>query len=134
MVGHSLEAIISKHEGTAIVKDIRGEIDALVRRLYPAVDAGCGKSRGRLRPGDRKSAREEVSTSAAAWSIVSFYWCNPKFTHLVEGNVPELLIRDVFVAVNSWNRSTCRAVSDVELEYPSRGGSNFCLCWIVFGS
>ena len=72
VVEHSLEAIISQHEGTAIVKDIRGEIDALVKRLYPAVDAGGTKSRGRLRAGDRKSAREEVSPSAAAWGIVFF--------------------------------------------------------------
>lgn len=72
VVEHSLEAIISQHEGTAIVKDIRGEIDALVKRLYPAVVAGGTKSRGRLRPGDRKSSKEEASVSATAWGTVFF--------------------------------------------------------------
>ena len=60
VVEHSLEAIISRHDGTAIVKDVRGEIDALVKRLYPDADGSGGKSRRRLRPGDRRSAREEV--------------------------------------------------------------------------
>lgn len=56
-----MDAIISRHEGTAIVKDIRGEIDALVGQLYGNRDAGGGaKAKSRARVGDRKRAKREV--------------------------------------------------------------------------
>lgn len=56
-----MDAIISRHEGTAIVKDIRGEIDALVGQLYGNRDASGGaKAKGRARVGDRKGAKREV--------------------------------------------------------------------------
>lgn len=65
-----MEALVSRHEGTAIVKDVRTEIDKLLRQLYGEPGAaegggkggggGGGKSRPRVRGADRKGARQEV--------------------------------------------------------------------------
>ena len=69
---HSLEALVSRHEGTAIVKDVRADIDALLSRLYgdPTTAAttagGGGKGRGRVRGADRKGARQEVRLTLPA--------------------------------------------------------------------
>ncbi|CAM9337385.1 unnamed protein product [Pylaiella littoralis] len=64
---HSMEALVSRHEGTAIVKDVRKEIDKLLVQLYgePGTDGAAGygsnsKSRARVRGADRKGARQEV--------------------------------------------------------------------------
>ncbi|CAN0475040.1 unnamed protein product, partial [Laminaria digitata] len=66
---HSLEALVSRHEGTTIVKDVRADIDALLRRLYgnprttstTAVGGSNGRSRIRkVRGADRNGARQEV--------------------------------------------------------------------------
>lgn len=61
---------MSRHEGTAIVKDVRKDIDTLLGRLYgePGTGGGGGgggaggasKSRSRIRGADRKGARMEV--------------------------------------------------------------------------
>lgn len=65
-----MEALVSRHQGTAIVKDVRREIDQLVTRLYgaPAGDDGGGggrrsRSSPRVRGADRKGARQEVCPS-----------------------------------------------------------------------
>ena len=64
-----MEALVSRHEGTAIVKDVRAEIDKLLRQLYGEPGAaeggakgasGGGKPRPRVRGADRKGARQEV--------------------------------------------------------------------------
>lgn len=64
-----MEALVSRHEGTAIVKDVRKDIDTLLGRLYgePGTGGGggggaggVGKSRSRIRGADRKGARMEV--------------------------------------------------------------------------
>lgn len=61
VLGHSLEALVSRHEGTAIVKDVRGEIDALLGKLYGDAEGGDGaKAWNRSRVRDRKGARREV--------------------------------------------------------------------------
>ncbi|CAM9714597.1 unnamed protein product [Ectocarpus sp. 13 AM-2016] len=67
-----MEALVSRHEGTAIVKDIRKDIDTLLGRLYgePGTGGGgggggaggVGKSRSRFRGADRKDARMELKT------------------------------------------------------------------------
>ncbi|CAN0509548.1 unnamed protein product, partial [Ectocarpus sp. 12 AP-2014] len=69
---HSMEALVSRHEGTAIVKDVRKDIDTLLGRLYGEPGAGgggggggaggVGKSRSRIRGADRKGARMELKT------------------------------------------------------------------------
>lgn len=66
-----MEALVSRHEGTAIVKDVRTEIDKLLRDLYGEPGAaeeggkgggggGGGKPRPRVRGAARKGARQEV--------------------------------------------------------------------------
>lgn len=60
-----MEALVSRHEGTSIVKDVRTEIDKLLLQLYgdpgAAEEGGkCGKPRRRARGADRKAARHEV--------------------------------------------------------------------------
>ncbi|CAM9856478.1 unnamed protein product [Ectocarpus sp. 4 AP-2014] len=65
-----MEALVSRHEGTAIVKDVRKDIDTLLGRLYgePGTGGGGGgaggvsKSRSRIRGADRKGARMELKT------------------------------------------------------------------------
>lgn len=64
---HSMEALVSRHEGTAIVKDVRTEIDKLLRQLYGEPGAkeeggkgGGSRTRPRVRGADRKGARQEV--------------------------------------------------------------------------
>lgn len=62
---HSLDGLVSRHEGTAIVNDVRGEINALVSQLYGNRDNGGGsKATNRGRAGDRKSAKREVRKAA----------------------------------------------------------------------
>lgn len=66
-----MEALVSRHEGTAIVKDVRTEIDKLLLQLYGEPGAGAGegagkgggsgKPRPRIRGADRKGARQEVT-------------------------------------------------------------------------
>lgn len=69
---HSLEALVSRHEGTAIVKDVRADIDELLSRLYgdPTTAAttagGSGKGRARVCGADRKGARQEVRSTPPA--------------------------------------------------------------------
>lgn len=74
-----MEALVSRHEGTAIVKDVRKQIDKLLVQLYgePGTGGAAGgggggsggsagrggrnsQSRARMRGADRKSARQEV--------------------------------------------------------------------------
>lgn len=68
-----MEALVSRHEGTAIVKDVRTEIDKLLLQLYGEPGAGeegekggkggkggGGKPRPRFRGAARKGARQEV--------------------------------------------------------------------------
>lgn len=58
-----MEALVFRHEGTAIVKDVRKEIDAVLARLYGKPDAeggGVKSGRSSIRGGDRKSAKQEV--------------------------------------------------------------------------
>ncbi|CAM9164154.1 unnamed protein product, partial [Scytosiphon promiscuus] len=62
---HSMEALVNRHEGTAIVKDVRKEIDGMLAKLYgkPGAESGGGKpSRSRVRGADRRGAKQEIKT------------------------------------------------------------------------
>lgn len=75
-----MEALVNRHEGTAIVKDVRKEIDSMLSQLYgkPGVESGGGgkSSRSRVRGADRKGAKQEVRTVRRPFlSAVVFLWC-----------------------------------------------------------
>lgn len=63
---NSLDALVSRHEGTTILRDVRGEIDALMSQLYGNLDAiGASKAKNRSRAGDRKGAKREVRVTGS---------------------------------------------------------------------
>lgn len=82
---HSLDALVSRHEGTAIVKDVRGEIDVLLHQLYGKANAGGGaKARNRRRLGDRTGARREVRRGTETSRKLRPFLC-----HMSTSSVPQ---------------------------------------------